>query len=391
MKGLFFHSLLSVIAFPLLCHALTPAEALRHIKQLAPEAGVLLAEKDKLLLAHNEEQLYPAASCIKIPLALSAFNRLGENFRFRTFFYTDKENNLLIRGGGDPFLTSEEIMLIATNIKAKGWTKFNHLYLDDSLYQQLQLSALGTSDNPYDARLSSLMVNFNTMNLLRLPSGRIISAEPQTPTLPLAQLMKERVACCNKPTRINLSGKRENIRSYASQLIHAIFVRQGISIERDYEIGRLNKSWSLIYTHDNSKSLAQISRSLLLYSNNLIANALLLQFASDSPSPLDSSLSLWRADLKRMSITDFHLYEGSGLDGRNRFSPLSMHKVLVQFTPFIHSLPSDDEGAFYKTGTLTGVSNAAGYIKKSSRVRSFVIFSSQDSYKPLLAILKQVH
>ena len=386
MKGLVF---LSLLALPSLVLGLTPEEAALRIKRLAPEAGVLFAEEDGILFAQNEKRLYSIASCIKIPLLLSAFNRLGEDFRFRTRFYVDQENNLLIRGDGDPFLTSEELILVARNLTARGRSAFNHLYLDDSLYQRLRLPGLGDSDNPYDARLSSLMANFNTMNLLRRPSGQVMSAEPQTPSLPLAQLMKDRLACCDEPTRINLRGEREHIRRHTAELVQAIFTQHGIRLKKGYKISWLNKDWSLIYTHKNSRSLARVGSELFLYSNNLIANALLLQFATDAHAPLDSALSVWRADLKRMSVMDFDVSEGSGLDERNRFSPLSMHQVLSQFKSRMDMLPADHQGAFYKTGSLTGVSNAAGYIiKEDSRIRPFVIFST--SYKPLLAILKRI-
>jgi len=162
-KKLFYLLGLSQVFFPLICQALSPQQALNQIEQLVPEAGVLLAEGEKILLSQNEKKLYISASTIKVPLVISAFNLLGDDFRFTTSFYTNKKNDLLIRGGGDPFLVSEEIALIAARLKEQGWSQFNHLYLDDSLYQHISLTAIGDSTNPYDAPLSSLGVNFNTM------------------------------------------------------------------------------------------------------------------------------------------------------------------------------------------------------------------------------------
>ena len=387
-KKLFHLLWLSQVFVPLIGQALSPQQALNQIEQLSPQAGVLLGEGEKTLLSQNEEKLYVSASTIKVPLVISAFNLLGDDFRFTTSFYRNKENDLLIRGGGDPLLISEEIALIATALKERGWSRFNRLHLDDSLYQHLSLAAIGDSTNPYDAPLASLGVNFNTMNLIRQTNGKLVSAEPQTPTLPLAQRMKDKIPCCNQPTRISLKG--EDTRAYAAQLFEAIFSQNGISLLPGYRLAQWNKEWSLIYKHRNSRSLADISQALLLYSNNLIANSLLLQFMPDSANILAASLVVWQEDLNHMAIENFRLVEGSGLDRRNQFTPSSMFRLLTKFTPYIYLLPSDQQGAYYKTGSLKGISNSVGYIKKNDQLRPFVIFNDQGSYKPILAILKQV-
>ena len=70
---------------------------------------------------------------MKIAITAAAFDILGKNFRFNTTFYTNKKKELLIQGGGDPFLISEEITKIARLLKKKGYTRFSALKLDDSL------------------------------------------------------------------------------------------------------------------------------------------------------------------------------------------------------------------------------------------------------------------
>jgi len=226
------------------------------------------------------------------------------------------------------------------------------------------------------------------MNLIRTAHGKIVSTESQTPTLPLAQLMKNEIPCCNQPTRISLKG--EDTRTYTAQLVEAIFAQNGISLLPGYKLAKLNKEWSAIYKHSNTRNLADISQALLLYSNNLIANTLLLQFMPSADNILAASLAVWQKDLNRMAIENFQLVEGSGLDRENQFTPSSMFRLLIKFTPYIHLLPSDQQGASYKTGSLRGISNAVGYIQKNGQLRPFVIFNHQGSYKPILAILKQV-
>lgn len=391
MRRIFLHALCPILLMvPQLSQALNSSAAAHFIREMAPSAGVVLTEGDKVLLTQNAEKLFIAASCTKVPLVLSAFRVLGADFRFKTFFYTDAERNLLIRGAGDPLLTSEELVLIATRIKQMGYTQFRRLYLDDSLYQQIEFGGIGDSANPYDAQLSSLFVNFNTMNLSRLNSGKIVSAEPQTPTLALAQKLGTHIPCCNKVTRINLGGDAANIRNHTAQLLQAIFAEQGIGFRKKSSRWRHDGKWQLIYTHSNSHNLIELSEALLLYSNNLIANALLLQFATDTRQLLPSALAVWRADLGAMGIPPLDLYEGSGLDRRNRFTPMNMLSILNRFIPYSHLLPADRDGAIFKTGTLQGVSNAAGYSRASSSMRSFVIFSPDQSYVPILNIIKRM-
>ena len=322
---------------------------------------------------------------------LSAFRMLGEDFRFRTLFYTDARDNLLIRGTGDPLLTSEELRFIASQLKQKGYRKFARLYLDDNLYEQVKITGRGSSANPYDAQFSALFVNFNTMNLVRSPNGKIMSAEKQTPTLPLAEKFAQHIPCCDKPTRINLGDNRADGRKYAAQLIEAIFHEQGIEFKGKEKFAWQNKEWQLIYTHYNSHSLEQLSQSLLLHSNNLIANALLLQFSDNTVDPLNSSLEKWKKDLQAMDISFLKLYEGSGLDRRNQVTPLSMLAVLNNFRNYIHLLPPDKSGAVFKTGSLNGVSNAIGFLKNPSHTRAFVIFRQEGSFMPILDIMKQIN
>ena len=43
---------------------------------------------------------------------------LGGDYRFQTRFHLDDHRVLYVRGGGDPFLTSEELALLAPRLVA---------------------------------------------------------------------------------------------------------------------------------------------------------------------------------------------------------------------------------------------------------------------------------
>src|SRR6185312_7505119 len=105
----------------LLALLLLPAQAFADIREkvaaLAPSGLVLVMDADgKELVAQNADEPFVPASVTKIVTAWLALQVLGENYRFETPFYLDAKRVLTVRGGGDPFLISEELALLATQI-----------------------------------------------------------------------------------------------------------------------------------------------------------------------------------------------------------------------------------------------------------------------------------
>ncbi len=362
----------------------------KEIVAAAPQAGILLERDGKTLLSRHADRLYVPASLVKIPLALSAYELLGDAHRFVTDFYTDDRNNLLIHGRGDPFLVSEEWHLIARQIKLAGYSRFNELFLDTSLFRDLALPGGGNSQNPYDASFGSLFVNFNTMNLKLRQDGTVVSAEKQTPTLPVMQSYADKLLCCEKNERINVGKDPAAADRYTAELVRRIFRANGITFTdlsslNSFKTGAVAKgNWRLMYRHKNSRTLAKILGDMLYYSTNIVANAILMQFATDrhrhrqSTPTLQDALNKWHTSLKRAlrvipealgtgTSTELHLYEGAGLDRNNRMSARMMARLLRRFAPHKNLLRYyEPTEASYKTGTLDGVCNAAGFLKSGA-------------------------
>src|SRR5829696_6370033 len=98
---------------------LLPAEALAGLKEklaaLAPSGLVLVRdEKGNELVVQNADKHFVPASVAKIVTAWLAMEVLGPHYRFETRFYLDGDRVLYIRGGGDPFLISEELAQLAS-------------------------------------------------------------------------------------------------------------------------------------------------------------------------------------------------------------------------------------------------------------------------------------
>ncbi len=94
---------------------------------------------------------------------------------------------LYVRGGGDPFLISEELPTLATKlVAAVGKEPITGIVLDASYYpSDLRIPGIEDDGEPYDALNSGLAVNFNTVYAVR-SGDNVRSAEKQTPITPLA-------------------------------------------------------------------------------------------------------------------------------------------------------------------------------------------------------------
>src|SRR5689334_4961164 len=176
----------------LLSLILLPAPALAGVKEkiaaLAPAGHVLVVDADgKDLIAQNADKPFVPASVAKVVTAWLALQVLGADYRFETRFYLDDKRVLYVRGGGDPFLISEELALLAPAlVAATGQKPLTGMVIDASYFPAgLSIPGVEDSQRSYDALNSALAVNFNTINAVRR-GNKIESGEKQTPITPLA-------------------------------------------------------------------------------------------------------------------------------------------------------------------------------------------------------------
>jgi D-alanyl-D-alanine carboxypeptidase/D-alanyl-D-alanine-endopeptidase (penicillin-binding protein 4) len=150
---------------------LLPAPTLADVKEkvaaLAPSGVVLVVDLEgSELVAQNADEPFVPASVTKIVTAWLALEVLGGDYRFETRFYLDDKRVLYVRGGGDPFLISEELAALATDLVAVvGKKPIDGIVLDASYYpSDLRIPGIEETNNAYNALNSALAVNFNTIN-----------------------------------------------------------------------------------------------------------------------------------------------------------------------------------------------------------------------------------
>ncbi len=152
--------------------------------------GTVLVEdmQGKRIFSHRANEHFVPASIIKMATSACALEYLTSDFHFPTAIYQDGQDVLYVKGFGDPFLVSEEIAKLASQLRQKGVGRVTKIVLDDSYFSpNMKLDGQSNSLNPYDARNNALLVNFNTINIKKLPNGQVVSAEPQTPITALAK------------------------------------------------------------------------------------------------------------------------------------------------------------------------------------------------------------
>jgi serine-type D-Ala-D-Ala carboxypeptidase/endopeptidase (penicillin-binding protein 4) len=370
----------------------------QNIFQLIQNGSVLLHnEKGQAILSYQPDKPLVPASIVKILSSQIAIAKLGKDYRFKTEFYLDHQKNLLIKGYGDPFLISEEIKTIVKNLFQKGLTKINQIYLDHSSFESdIIIPGTSNSNNPYDALVGALVVNFNTINVQRLGNGEIKSAEKETPLTPLAA-SKGKTIKTGTTERISLTQNYQESLQYVGELFQVLFQKQNIVIsKKDIAIATISDSWKLLYRHFNSHNLDFILTGLLKYSNNYIANQIFLIAGGEKfgfPANLTKAKSVFQGYVQKNYQFDENIFlfkEASGLSRDNLMTAKMMMQVLEKFKKYQYLL-TEKKGVLVKSGTLTGIYNYAGYIKTEDGLFPYTILLSQkkNNRDKILTLMRQ--
>lgn len=387
----------NTIFIVLLVMALVCFSANQAASQDNAGVGVIMSDKTgKILYQSNIRKQYIPASILKILTSLTALNVLGEEYRFKTGYYYDHvTKNLYIKGFGDPLFTSEVIVEFCNEIISK--FRPNHIkniILDQSFFtSNILIPGKGTSSNPYDASVGALCANFNTIMFKQDKSGKYISAEPQTPLLDIFQ--KDIKSADTKEDRIILT--RQQSMLYPGQLVKYFLEKEGINVTGHVTKGTVPPIQESLFVYESPYKLEQVVQKLLEFSNNFMANQLLLTMGAEksgAPATLEKGISLIEQYYRTsLDINSINIWEGSGLSRSNQISPVDMLKILLEFMPY-HRLLKHSGREYFKTGTLSGIRTRAGYIlNKQGQLFPYVIMvnnSRISCYKILNKLFKIV-
>ena len=378
-----------VTIFPLFVLSLSFALSVSAQQQIFK--GVKFEEADAVLVSQHSEQdskiLYAwqanqtlvPASLTKLVTAWLALEKWGAEHRFTTDFYIHQrglETTLWIRGYGDPFLTSEELDRVAERL-APLLNKVDRIAVDNSWFDIAKVPGRTRVVDPYNAPLSAVSANFNTVFLERR-EGQLMSAEPQTPLTATAVRVGRGLR--KDKERVNLVNS-DNAQHYFAEVLAQ---KMGLPTPTIVVNSKVPLIAEKILSYKNSNTLSDNLRASLKYSNNFISNQIFLKLAEPQSFEIahderdtSSSQKLSFDDARRVaelklkqhySWHDFSIAEGAGLSRDNRFNAKQIDDVLVSLMAQKSLLKHIDVGddmveVYAKTGTLEGVRSYAGYIQ----------------------------
>jgi len=410
-------------------------KALARYKVPATSLSLYVREigRDEPILSYHSQVPRNPASTMKVLTTYSALASLGPAYTWHTRAYATGpirdqvlQGNLVIVGGGDPYLTAERWWSFVSGLRQAGVQRIaGDVVIDNTLFAP-QGEDRGSFDNKpfrtYNVLPDALMVNFQTVTVSVVPdpaAGTVrASLNPWPANLTLDNSVRLDPGSCRRasggiavsmpdgPTsnRLSVAGRyaagcgqfsvsRAVMKApeYAFGLFKTLWQQAGGSIDGNLRLGAVPADAKLLYTHD-SLTLAEIIRLINKYSSNVMARTLFLTLGAEKSGRPATSAGARQAVVdflasRGITIPDLVLDNGSGLSRDERVTAEGLADVLLdawhsQYMPeFAASLPlSATDGTLrrrfrsgemqgrlrMKTGTLDDVSALAGYVNAAS-------------------------
>jgi D-alanyl-D-alanine carboxypeptidase/D-alanyl-D-alanine-endopeptidase (penicillin-binding protein 4) len=335
--------------------------------------AVISGPTGKILYAHDAERLLVPASNAKIFTLGAALATLGPSFVFRTEVLAGGpveagvlHGPIVLRGGGDPSLTSEGLWGLALDVEAAGLRRVaGDLILDDSLFDRSPPPAAGPGRNegrPYGALASALTLNFNTVAVevapgrrpgepvraatvppvpgLRLSNGARTGAQgkpdtlcvsvsgPSPPRAPAGTVTLSGAAPAGGPPR-RVWRSAPDPAILAGATFKEFLKRADIPIAGKLRKGTVPPGAETLAVRE-SPPLAVLAREVGKRSNNLYAELILRALSPAAPRRTGDGIQAVQAWLARKGVLPgaVKIVDGSGLSRQNRASALVLARVL---------------------------------------------------------------
>lgn len=347
---------------------------------------------DKIILSKNADQKMVPASILKIFTSCVALYYLGPDYKFITEFYYDDECNLKVKGYGDPLILTE-ILIKISQILSDKISKVNNIILDNSFFQQpIIIPGKTLTDNPYDAPNGALCANFNTISFYNY-KGVAFSAETYTPLLPFILNKLKNTKSDKRRVVVSFDDQKNTL--YAGYLLSYFLQQNKITLSGEIRTGKVQKNKDkLILKYYSEFTLKEVVSKLLKYSNNFMANQLLVHAGAVVYSPPGTlAKGVMAANFfaqKILKIKNLKFIEGSGISRDNKICANTMDHVLKQFEPYYLLLQKNNK-LYFKTGTLKGINTRAGYIKTNKKqLYRFSLFLNSSNSQSAENIIKKI-
>ena len=366
-------------------------------------------DKNEVVYEQNSKKLVHPASTLKIFTAYSSLNMLGDDYSFKTGFYKDAQDNLYVKLGADPFLTTSQLNRAFQELKDLGHTKFNNLYFDDSIIDKKEFATGWMWDddiNSYTPKVSSYNLDSNIVNLdmATMDDGTIVTSLKSTYPMTVVSNIQsgakkdyievnrynwnnpevvEVFATISQPREISIP--ISSMRRYFIHNLERIIDDNRISFAGTKYASQLTPSNAeLLY--EIQHPIADVAQPILHKSNNLMAETIFKLAAAKKYTATGSSILASQAFYEfykknGISTDDIIIIDGCGVSRNNLVYVDWMTKTLNKlyktkgFEQFKEQMAQAGDGtlsnrlfdlrgeAWLKTGSLSNISAIAGYIK----------------------------
>ncbi len=373
----------------------------------------------RTLYSRNSSKYFTPASVAKLMTTAAALQALTPNYRIRTSAYGTGNGVVQVVGRGDPSLKSEQLEVLAKQLRQKGVRRINKLIANDGYFKGEAVEPSWMWEDIqfyYGAPVNSLMLNENAAVIRLYPQkvGRRLLLKWDNPLDASGWKVVNQTVTSRKGTKKYIEVKRDlkgQILYLKGQVpegsrpdVTAIAVfnpiqnflthfrqslgKQGISVAGGYRGTTKTSGRELAAVQ--SPPLSELIAETNINSNNLYAEALLKALATKKPSGRNGSttgagLEVMKSTLSRIGVDPnaYRLVDGSGLSRKDLISPQALVQTLQGMAKspyasvFRASLPVAGKNGTLKyrfkdiapeglvqakTGTMTGVITLAGYV-----------------------------
>ena len=127
----------------------------------------------KTIYGLNETKPSVPASTLKMVTLSAALDTLGNDYEFSTKLYKNTNNELFLKLGADPFLTSSDLNKLFEQAKTKKITEPKKIYVDDFIFDSMEWGEGWQWDddlNPLMQKFSSYNIDKNLLNIVVAPT-----------------------------------------------------------------------------------------------------------------------------------------------------------------------------------------------------------------------------
>ncbi|MDK3019621.1 D-alanyl-D-alanine carboxypeptidase/D-alanyl-D-alanine endopeptidase [Pseudodonghicola flavimaris] len=385
----------------------------------------------KMLESVQGSEGLPPASVAKILTTLYALERLGPDYRFATRLIATGpvqngvlQGDLVLAGGGDPTLSTDDLARMAAELKAAGVREVRGRFrvYDGVLPFVQSIDESQPAHLGYSPAVSGIALNFNRVHFQWAPAGKGYSVAMDARSdryRPEVAMARMRIA--NRQLPVYTYADRDGIddwtvaraalgkggsrwlpvrkpAAYTGDVFRTLARAYGVVLPAA-QVGRSLPGGTVLITHQ-SDALRDVLRLMLKYSNNLTAEMVGMTASASGGKTPDSlrasaaEMNRWAAD--RLGMSNTRMVDHSGLGDASRMTAGDLVSALVQvrrqniLRPLLKPFPMRDaRGRIMqnhpikvdaKTGTLNFVSGLGGFLTApNGRELAFAIFTADPA------------